>query len=184
MTLHRRQRTLVLAGLAVLAGAALLLLARGCRRSDRPTVTAIASPGSPASGATADPVPPVATTEHRLRSLVLHLGPAGLRLDSSAVLPGRAKAPPRSIAADRLEFTAHAADGRVVWSGSIDHPLHRRLEYESTREPGRLEQVPASVPENLFDLRLPADPPAVRLVVREVRAGSDTSRPLGELTLP
>lgn len=183
MDRRRRDAWLVVALLLIALGAGLGL--RRCSDPERlgraPSATVRPAPQA------SRPSPDTSTTPTvslRMRALVLRFDARGVTLDRSALVAGRVKAPPRSVAADRLEFVAFDADGREVFSGALDHPLHRRFEYESSGHPGQLESVAASVTENLFPLRLPAEPRAVRLAFYEVRAGRDGRQPLGELTLP
>lgn len=183
---RRRQFPLLAGALLLLAVAAGLGLRHCSGNRDQPTPTATAvraTAPTPGTDSLADHTTSGAPAL-RLRSLVLDFGPSGLRLREATSLPGRAKAPPRSTAPDRLEFVALDAAGRPIHTGSIDHPLHRRFEVESTVEPGRLEGVQTSVPADLVHLRLPETPRAVTLQFFEVRAGRPGRTPLGEIGLP
>lgn len=183
--MDRRWRKAGLTGAALLAtlGAGLGLHRCGGTPGSPMEPIAGLSPTPPTTGSSADSTTDLGPSL-RMRSLVFRFDARGVTLAQSTSLAGRVKAPPRSVAADRLEFVAFDAGGREVFSGALDHPLHRRLEYESSGHPGQLESVATSVAENLFPLRLPAEPRAARVAFYEVRAGRDGRQPLGESILP
>lgn len=175
--------------MAVAVGAGLLafFVLRGCDRTPAASPSAPltrVAPALPPAATSARPAPGATSSAPRLQALTFVIDRNGLHLERSALLPGRVKIPPRSVAADRLEFRVLAADGRELYAGSIDHPLHRRLEFESATQPGRLEQTAADAAANVFALRLPAELAAARVSFFEVRAGAATPAPLGEILLP
>ena len=141
---------------------------------------------TPATSASIPPALPAAPADPslRMRSLVFRLDAQGVTLQEAASIAGRVKSLPRSAAEDRVEFVAFAEDGRELFAGAFDHPLHRRLEFESATQPGQLESVRSSVAANLFPLRLPAEPHAARVAFFEVRAGRAGRQSLGEVLLP
>lgn len=187
--MDRRPKFSLLAGAVLLLFVAAVLGARSCARDPaRPATAATKPAGTDAVGAATTGAPAAIDATGgpslRMQSLVFALDAAGLHLREAATLTGRAKAPPRSTAPDRLEFVAFDAAGHPVHSGSLDHPLHRRFEVESATEPGRLESVQTAVPADLIHLRLPDSPRAVRVQFFEVRAGRPGRTPLGEVSLP
>jgi hypothetical protein len=109
----------------------------------------------------------------------------GIQLDRSVVAAGRVKAPPRSVAADRLEFEVHDAAGRTIYAGSLDHPLHVVSEYEDPAQPGALRRRARELDQEVFQIRLPGELAAREIAFFEVRAGSNPWRAtLGVLPLP
>lgn len=107
---------------------------------------------------------------------------SGVRLQQTVTAPGRVKAPPRSVATDRLEFEVYDASGATLYAGSLDHPLHRVHEFEDPASAKNLRRVAQEVPEEAFQVRLPASLAATRIAFFEVRGQSRT--PFATVTLP
>jgi len=186
---RRRRAGLVL--LALIAGLSLLWKRLGPPPAAKPPSSMEsptderASPTEPVAGPA--PAPPGETddpaAEHRLRALTFIMESAGLRLVESQVAAGRAKAPPRSVAPARLEFEVHDAAGGIVYSGSVDHPLHRRYEVEDPPASGRLRAVNVDLTSGTFQVRLPAELAAARIVFSEIVPATTPGAPPVRRTL-
>ena len=136
----------------------------------------LTAPGSPN-------LPRKTEAKFKMQIATLLISRDGLRLDRTTIITGRVKAPPASVATDRLEFEAWTADNHMVFTGSLDHPLHRRLEYEDPQVPGKLCRVSQEIEADTFDLRIPAELAVRRVVFFEVRADRPARRTLGEVLL-
>lgn len=177
--------------IAALTALLLALLVRSC--TDRAAGVALppTARNSPAllAAAPAAPIAPrdaVASTAHRMRALTFAMDASGVRLEQTTDAPGRVKAPPLSIAPYRLEFEVYDRDGQKLYAGSFDHPLHRTYEYEDPDRPGSLRHAAHDVTSEMFQVRLPAELPAVRVAFFEVRPDTDAAvrTALGTILLP
>jgi hypothetical protein len=152
-----------------------------------PAPAPAATPALTSAPSTSAPGAAVATAEtYRLRALTFTMDAGGVRLDRSVVAPGRAKAPPRSIEPYRLEFEVYDARGEKRYAGSIDHPLHRRFEYEDPAQPGALRAMTEDVADEVFQIRLPDTFATAQIAFFEVQpaAGGFTRTALGTVALP
>jgi len=179
-----------IAAILIVAVVLAFLLLRGCGRGVQlarsVTEASHTTPSKESKELTASGLPDSrgkTKANFHMQIATLRMNRDGLHLEQSIITTGRVKAPPVSIASDRLEFEAWTADNSMVFTGSLDHPLHRRLEYEDPQVPGKLRRVYQEVEANTFDLRIPADLAVRRVVFYEIRANQPTRRALGEILL-
>ncbi len=71
------------------------------------------------------------------------------------VRPGTLKGRSGGSQAGGLVVDVRAANGRLLWSGSIPDPLVRRYEYEDPAQPGSLKPVVVTRDSAEFSVRIP-----------------------------
>lgn len=140
----------------------------------------IMKPDSPASS-----IGPREEAGPSMHALTFTMDAQGIHLGEAVVVSGRVKAPPRSRSPRRIEFEVSDRDGKVVYSGAIEHPLHHRYEYEDSRSPGSLKRIEQDVSQNTFQVRVPGDLDAAQIAFVDVRTGDgrEARTPVASITL-
>lgn len=186
----RRRWGVVLAIGAVAAG--FLLVNRSCvrRRTATPVATkvapaavdAVASVTMPGDSNVA-PVPAGTPTGPQMRAMVFEMDATGIRLSHSAIVDGRAKAPPMSNSPRRLEFQVYGPDGSLNYSGAFDHPLSQRV--ETVNDKGELAGSDRPLGQGSCLVRIPAEVPATRIEFFDVdtTSGAPDRRSIGSFSL-
>lgn len=100
----------------------------------------------------------------------------------SIVAEGRVKAAPFSPSPHRLEFEVYDAGGKVIYTGSLDHPA--RQWREAVDQNGKLHGEEHIVNDAPLLLRLPGELRAEKIAFFEVKPSAPSRVPLSALTLP
>lgn len=94
---------------------------------------------------------------------------------------GRAKPRPIQHGAGHLQFEIFSPSGERTLGGSVEDPLHRRLEYEDPQQPGAIRTTLVDQETGVLSLRIPGEANAARVIFfRETAAGRE---PAGEMIL-
>jgi hypothetical protein len=88
---------------------------------------------------------------------------------------GRAKPAAVQHGLGQLQYEVFSPAGERTFTGSVEDPLHRRLEYEDEQQLGKLRATVVDQNEGLLHLRLPGEADAARIVFyRETVSTSST----------
>ncbi len=128
-------------------------------------------------------------SEDRILYLTVKYAGGALSLDDARVVVGTIKQPrqPR-LTPGSLHFTVAAADGEVLFAGTIPDPTILHVEYEDDQ--GRLQKLTARQDPAIFAIRIPYDHRSHSVTIRridstilDVKRVSEESRFLGTLVI-
>lgn len=117
----------------------------------------------------------------RILFLELEFSPKGIVATRGVGATGRAKPGAMRSGAGYLQFEVFSPTGERTLTGSIEDPLHQRLEYEDETQPGRLRAKIVDRASGSISLRLPGEANAARVVF--FRTGSSGRESAGEIVL-
>jgi len=127
--------------------------------------------------------------EDRILYLTVKYAAGSVSLEDARVVDGTIKQPrqPR-LTPGRLHFAVTAADGEVLFTGTVPDPTLLHVEYEDDQ--GRLQKLTAQQDPAIFTIRVPYDQRSHSVTIRridstivDVKRVSEESRFLGTLVI-
>lgn len=111
----------------------------------------------------------------------------GMKLVNATGAAGRAKPAAVREGPEFIFYEAFNGRGQLVASGSVEDPMHRRIEFPASTDDGRITSITQSSAGGMIAVRLPGESQAVRVnFYRQgavVTGAAPAREPLGEFQL-